>query len=499
MKRSRWLGVGILLAAFFLRMTLLDARPLWYDEAFAVLYAEKSFAQMWYGTVTQVQGAAADVHPLFFYTLLHGWMGAVGESAFAARYLSVAFGVGTVAVMYRLAREWFEPARAKKTALLTAAIVAFAPFHLAYSQEARMYAQLGFFAALLILAYAMLEKKRGRAWWLVFVLSGAAMLYSHNLAVFFGAAMALWILVRAWRSRNLQSVFSYIFAGAAILVLWLPWLLLLPGQVGKIQRAYWVAPPDLSIILQTLLTFTTDFDNAVFPPLLLPFALSVTVLLFVLLVFELARGGWRDARVRFFAVMTFLPPFLIFLVSLWRPVYLTRALMPSFLMLAVLAAWLVTRLPRAMGRALLIAMALVAGGAYVFYYTYADFPRAPFRQALAFLETASAARDVVVHDNKMTFFPSHYYARGGKLTQQFIADPAGGGSDTLAYPTQEALGLFATDLENATGSHPRVWFVMFRQAREESAHAGNLEWMRARYRLAQETTFHDLELYLFVK
>jgi len=499
MKPAQWVLLGILLGAFLLRAAQLDARPVWYDEAFAILYAEKSFAQMWHGTVTQVQGAAADIHPLFFYSLLHGWMDAVGESAFAARYLSVAFGVGTVAVLYRLTREWFEPKRAEKLALLAAAIVAGAPFHLAYSQEARMYAQLGFFAALFVLAYGMAEKGRGWAWWLLFVLSGAAMLYSHNLAVFFAAALALWILARAWSKRKLRSLGSFSVAGAAILLLWLPWLLLLPGQVGKIQQAYWIAPPDVLIVLQTLLTFVADFDNARFPALLLPFALTLTVLLFVLLGFELARGGWRDGRVGFFIVLAGVPPLLIFLVSLWRPVYLTRALMPSFLMLSVLTAWLVTRLPRVFGRALLGALALVTIAAYAFYYTYQDFPRPPFRDALAYLDAHRLPGDAIVHDNKMSFFPLHYYARGNDLAQTFIADPAGGGSDTLAYPTQEALGLFATTVEAATRARPRVWFVMFRQAREEAPPAANLEWLRAQYRVQQEQTFHDLEIYLFVK
>ncbi|MBI4675648.1 MAG: glycosyltransferase family 39 protein [Chloroflexi bacterium] len=499
MKSAPWQVLGILLGGFLLRVIQLDARPVWYDEAFAVLYAEKSFAQMWYGTVTQVQGAAADVHPLFFYGLLHGWMNAVGQSAFAVRFMSVAFGVGTVAVMYRLTREWFEQTRGASLALLAAAIVACAPFHLAYSQEARMYAQLGFFAALFVLAYVMIEKKRGRAWWLLFVLSGAAMLYSHNLAVFFGLTLGVVIVVRARQSRNLQSLGPFVIAGAAMLLLWLPWLLLLPSQMGKIQQAYWVAQPDVLTLLQTLLTFTADFDNARFPPLLLPFALGVAVLLFVLLMFELMRGGWRDARIGFFAVMAGAPPLLIFLVSLWRPVYLTRTLMPSFLMLAVLVAWLLTRLPRVLRRAVMVVLALVTIATYAFYYPYADFPRPPFREGVAFLDAHVLPGDAIVHDNKMTYFPMHYYAHGDGLPQAFIADPAGGGSDTLAYPTQEALDLFATNLENATGSHPRVWFVIFRQAREESAHTGNLEWMRAHYHLAQEMTFHDLELYLFEK
>lgn len=493
--RRHWRLSAIVLVAFFLRVLQLDARNVWYDEAFAILYAQNSFAQMWYGTVTQVQGAAADVHPLFFYALLHAWMDAVGQSAFAARFFSVAFGVATVAVLYRLAREWFDA----RIALFAAVMVALAPFPIAYAQEARMYAQLGFFAALFVLAYVMLEKTKRRAWWLAFVASGAGMLYSHNLAIFFGAALALWILWRAIQKRNLPSLISLSLAGAAMLLLWSPWLMLLPSQFGKIQQAYWIGRPDALTLVQTTLSFTTGFDNARVPTILLPFALLAAVLLLVLLALEILRGGWRDERVQFVTLLAFLPPLLIFVVSQWRPVYITRALMPSFLMLLILLAWLLTRVPRAMRYLVAGALVLLCLGAYVFYYTYADFPRPPFRDALAFLQTQSRAGDALVHDNKMSYFPMYYYARANPLPQTFIMDPPGAGSDTLAYPTQAALGLFALSRDEALNNHARVWFVMFREAREESSQAENLEWLRKHYTLLQERQFNDLELYLFEK
>ena len=486
---------AILLLAFFLRVIQLDARNIWYDEAFAILYAEKSFAQMWYGTVTQVQGAAADVHPLFFYSLLHGWMNAVGQSAFAVRFFAVLLSVATVAVVYRLAREKFNV----RIGLIAALIVTLAPFQIAYAQEARMYAQLGFFAALFVLAYVMLEKTKRRVWWFVFVASGAGMLYSHNLAIFFGAALALWIVWRAWCERDGRALLHYIVAGAAILLLWSPWLMLLPSQFGKIQQAYWIARPDALTIVQTLLTFTVDFDNARLPPLLLPFALVAAVLLLVLLLMQLVRGGWRDARVQLSVLLAFLPPLLIFLVSQWRPVYITRALMPSFLMLAILMAWMLTRLPRGVVYTVLIALVALCAATYAFYFSYADFPRPPFRDALAFLQIQMRAGDAIVHDNKMSYFPMYYYARANPLPQTFIMDPPGAGSDTLAYPTQEALGLYALSRDDALKNKTRVWFVIFRQAREETTQAENLEWLRKNYALAQTQNFHDLELYLFEK
>ncbi|MCZ7672626.1 MAG: glycosyltransferase family 39 protein [Chloroflexi bacterium] len=102
-----WPMLSIVCLAFLLRLINLNGRSLWYDEAFAILYAEKSFPTMLYGTITQIEGAAADVHPLFYYSLLHGWMALGGQSLLAVRLLSVFFSLLTVAMLYLLGKLLF--------------------------------------------------------------------------------------------------------------------------------------------------------------------------------------------------------------------------------------------------------------------------------------------------------------------------------------------------------------------------------------------------------
>ena len=102
--RRRLTAVAVLLLAFDLRMVHIHGRPLWYDEAFAVLYGSLRPKRMVYGIVMPVQGAgAADVHPLLYYILLHGWMGVVDQLPLAVRFLSVGLGMVTMALLWRLA------------------------------------------------------------------------------------------------------------------------------------------------------------------------------------------------------------------------------------------------------------------------------------------------------------------------------------------------------------------------------------------------------------
>ncbi len=146
--RRRWFSFGnttaasiaVFLPALLIRLLGIVSRPIWYDEAFAILFSEKGLKAMLAGTLTVGPGgAAADIHPLAYYTLLWGWMKVFGESLVSVRMLSILLGVGTVVLAYYLLRTMFPAGR---LALVGALGVALAPFLVHFSQEVRMYALL---------------------------------------------------------------------------------------------------------------------------------------------------------------------------------------------------------------------------------------------------------------------------------------------------------------------------------------------------------------------
>ena len=126
----------MLLAAFALRLYRLGAASLWYDETVSVILAQKDWLALTHHT-------AGDIHPPLYYYLLHLWGRLAGWSEFAVAFLSLFFGVLLIALVYRVAREWFNARVARFAALL----VALSPYNLWYSQEVRMYT-LGAFLGL---------------------------------------------------------------------------------------------------------------------------------------------------------------------------------------------------------------------------------------------------------------------------------------------------------------------------------------------------------------
>jgi len=511
--RDLWPVLAIAVLAVFVRLINLGGRSLWYDEAFAVLYAEKPFATMLYGTITQVEGAAADVHPLFFYSMLHAWMRAFGQSPLAVRGLSVLLGTATVVMAYLLGRRLVD----RRVGLAAAVVVAVAPFHVYYSQEARMYALLGFAAMTMTYFFVRAWTDGGWGDWLAFAVFGALTLYAHNLGAMFLMGLDLWVLW-AWfrpggtRWHNFRPL---LLSHLLMIGLFAPWLAIVPSQVGKIQQAYWVEQPGLVELIQTILIFHFGYDNQSLPRWLLAPALFFSLLILVIVAFELVRRRQASGSEQLpdtpysllptpyllLLSLTVLPVALTFLASQIQPVYIVRALLPSALMYYVLVAGVLIagNVPRPVKLGLLLPSGLIIAVSLVNHYSYAEFPRPPFNEAAAFLRANYQPTDVIVHSNKLTFFPTHYYDRS--LPQEFIADEPGSPSDTLAYPTQQALGLFATsDIATATLGHERVWFIVFHRAIEEYRAAGypdhpQRDWLEQHYTLVSVTSFNDLDVY----
>ena len=490
--------VAIILVAFGLRLTALSARSLWYDEAFAVLFAEKGFQAMLAGTLTPVAGAASDVHPVVYYTALNGWIQIFGQSPFSVRLLSVFSGLLTVAVSYAVGRRLFN-GRAASAGML---VVAISPFHVYYSQETRMYAPLALFCALGVLFFLRATTRDTRREaairdWLGLSISAALAMYMQNLAVFFLLAFGLSTLPR-------PKVFAKVAAaGAAAFGLWLPWFLNLPGQLAKLRQAYWVTRPDFVTLLQTALVYHAG-EELVAARALLPLALFTAILLPIFLLWQIFRQRREPAARQAMWLMGSAvgAPLLLFLASLYQPVFIQRALLPASLMYSIALGWLLAgvTIPALIRVVLGSFLAATSIAGLWAHYTFAQFPRPNFQTAVAFLHESVAPGDVILHSNKLTFFPMHYYDR--TLPQSFLADPSGSGSDTLALPTQEVLGLLAVnDVETATSGAGRVWFVIFDRAIVEYAPEPHphLAWLGANYVAQGERRFDDLAVYEFVR
>jgi hypothetical protein len=287
-------------------------------------------------------------------------------------------------------------------------------------------------------------------------------------------------------------------------LLWLPWFLNVPSQLAKLQQAYWVSQPTPLSLLQTLMVYHGG-EEMLEAQVALPLVLFTALVLPLMLGFQLykARNDLRMRRAGWASALAFGTPLVLFAASFITPVYIQRALLPAAVFYALALAWLFTPnlkvpMPTPIRSGLIGVFGLTMFLGLSAHYTFDKFPRPNFQQVLAFIQTEGGPDDLILHSNKLTFLPMVYYNR--TLPQVFLPDPAGSGSDTLALPTQDVLGLHpAADVETAASGAKRIWFLIFNKAITEYAPEPHpqLQWLKDNFLLARTKQFGDLALYEF--
>lgn len=414
---TKWAVVLLLLLiAAAVRFLGLGSESLWLDEATSLVVADNPPA-------VSIALTAEDIHPPLYYLLLHVWL-IFGRSEAAIRSFSAVVGVLSVLALYGLAREvWGErPAR------LAGLLLALAPLHVWYSQEARMYALVTFWA--ILSTWAMVRFWRSGRWPASagYALTTAAGMYTHyymGFVVLAQNAFILFLLLRrrgAWRDRLLPWI-----AGQAVwIALFAPWVPVVMRQIqgggGEwVSRA--VGRPGLRILGETYIAFTVGLLRAEMPLLLR----RGLYLLYAVLLAAGLWGLWREARRptgqdegwtagesgALCLLWGGLPISLAWLVSQVKPIYALRYMLPFLPPFIMLVAWGVeTVWSRRREAGLLLAGILLASSAWG-TWLMAETPQKPdWRDLTAALVAQQEPGDVVVPEPFWNAKPLRYYADG---------------------------------------------------------------------------------------
>jgi hypothetical protein len=283
-------------------------------------------------------------------------------------------------------------------------------------------------------------------------------------------------------------------------LLFLPWLQFVPGQIQKIQLAFWTPRPGILELVQAIVTFHASLPLVSWALIVGVTASLLAAILTGYMVLRRLPLGWQDGLL---ACLILVPPALLFMASyVMRPVFVPRAFTLSLVAYLVLAGRAVAQArPRMLGWILAGAFATAAVIGLAAELTHRTFPRSPFREAGEFLASTSADGDLILHSNKLSYFPMFVY--DPTLSQAFLPDEPGSHNDTLAEATQAALGLFpAASLEGAVGDAQRVRYVVFQQELDEMARTAvgmppALAWLFEAGGVPERTAFQDLWIYDF--
>jgi mannosyltransferase len=445
-----------------LRVYRIGSQGLWIDEAFSIWLARQPLAGMirWVATVDQ--------HPPLYYALLHAWVRVFGDGEAGVRMLSALCGILTIPMVYLLGRQMAD----ERVGLVGALILAVSPFHVRFSQEARMYAVLTLSASLVLYASAKLLGARergvafagsrgalsrargstadhgsagsgergsgpseagqgegGSGWrgadgrweralpWIGYVVGTAAALWTHNAAVLLPTALNLCVA---------SALLTHRVSGSIRPGLWsMPWLRRWVLAQGAILLLWlpWV-PACISqaagiyrrfwLPAPTLGTVISVVSVLLCDSLPLPLAGIVAVDVALL---GLALTGLRSLRRRplgaAFLGATFLVPLAgEWLLSLWRPILYARTLIWTSIPLTVMLAAGICQARRALGSRVAFLLVLVAVlGAYGAGVVNAhhSLEKEEWNRAAALVAERARPDDLILFNDAWGQIPFDYY------------------------------------------------------------------------------------------
>ncbi|MHB1534051.1 MAG: glycosyltransferase family 39 protein [Acidimicrobiales bacterium] len=232
-RRDRLLVGAMVALAALLRAPNLG-RAYWIDEGISVGIASHP--------LTQIPGLLRlyDGSPPLFYMVLHVWMEIFGTGSVGTHLLPFAVALAVTPLGYWAGKEIF----GRPAGLALAALAATNPFLNWYSTETRMYPMVCALSlvALTFTVRAVRNRRRGDV--AAAVLTFAALLYTHDWGIYLVGVTGAVLVVRAWRAGDRQLAWGVVGAGAAVGVLWLPWVPSFYEQ-ARHTGAPWAVPPGI--------------------------------------------------------------------------------------------------------------------------------------------------------------------------------------------------------------------------------------------------------------
>ena len=476
--RVAWWLTGIAAAGLALRIATINTRGLWLDEVVSLDQAGRSLTGV---IATQVGG----VHPPLFHILMHFWIGAFGTGEVVVRTYAMLFGVAAIFAAFWAGRALFEQDRA---GLISAAVVAFSPYFIWYSQEARMYSMMLFFGLLSVGCLALAVRRGTPARWTAYFAVTLLGLFSHYFFAFLVIGQVLYFLTsevfgrlaalgperrrarwtRPWRVfRDVPSLAPWlvtIVAMAIILGAWVGWAVILPevtagngpliSSITSSGLGYGQSAPSFAVrfndVVLVLVEMTAGFHPE--PAMFGLVAMWPLVIYLALLVLGRLSPMRRETVLLVWCTSGFL---LVFAIGQWQgQVLASRYFIALAAPAALLVARLVDRVPGT-GRSIIIGIGIVLA---LVAWTDQSFDRHNMmrydnRDAIAYVADNYRPGDVIVYEPFYTDVIFAYYLPRDLVAYDF---PQRGDFGVV----RNAKAQIGQDLARVTASSRRVWLVL---------------------------------------
>jgi len=428
---------------------------LWLDEAISVWFANESLGNI------IIKQTSADVHPPFYYIVLSLWINVFGNGEFEVRLLSAIFGILSIPLLYLIVKDLF----GNLPALISALMLALSPFHVYYSQEARMYSILTFFVLLSIFFMAKMLcigeeiklTKKTIFYSIGYVISTVAALYCHNVALLLPLAQNLFFIIFWNRHRPFFKFWT--LSLLIIITLWAPWTSFFFEQSSSVGKSFYTPQLTLESIFNLFATFNNGPTYWLFNwidvgnfSLIHGRLVLVTIIFFSLLFLAGIIYGRRNPRsLVLLLLISFVPIGTQLLISLKHSILATQTLIWASGPYIVLIALGISSIKRKWVFALTIVLISVLNSASLYKY-YAEFKKERWDLAAEYVSQNSGKEDLVLFSSALGQIPFEYYFDRYNLMLEKHGLPTNFSERKMTIEDVPAL-------EDLIQNHKRVWLI----------------------------------------
>jgi len=420
---------------------------LWYDESYTAALVTQPFQDI-------VSISGGDSHPPLYYLMLKPVYLIFGNSETALRAFSVlgvlalaALGIGPV-----------RRAAGIRVGMLYALLVFLMPIAISMAHEARMYTWAAFFVTGSALYGFLAQRDAKRKDWALFVLFSIAAAYTHYYALL--AVGMIFIIMLIFCVGEKKKRIPFFISAAVTAAAYLPWVVVLAGQVNRVTGSFWIPALTPDIILSVFVyPFSHKFPDTSRLGIAVPlFALACGWILFGIIY----KGIKKDANVKLsvLAVGAYLLTILAGIAASFviRPVLVERYMVP---VLGLFVLGLAYGLAAVKKRVLFVIAVCATAAACVpqIYFNMTTRVNGAMYEAKAALSAELQDGDVFLHTDEHTFGTFSYYFPGYK---QYYYQRKG----YEGYSNYDAFlpnGVTIDSLDEIEGN-PRIWLVQRKSA-----------------------------------
>jgi 4-amino-4-deoxy-L-arabinose transferase-like glycosyltransferase len=384
----------IFIIGTLLRLYDLGKQSFWLDEARGFFRANKSVSELWRGQINESNPPLYDIILHFYLKFSHA------KDEGSIRMLSVIFGIALIPFSYFIGRYIFSG----KGGLYFALLIAISPFHIYYSQDAKMYSLLALLSLGSFFTYYLCFCKTNLAYWFLYASATILLIYTHNYGAFFyfSQIIIFILLFKKFRAKTR----NFLLSNLLILFFIIPRIIYLPRQFF-LDYNPWIKHPQISDIFKMLANFILLVPGMQFD---VPLSLA---LLFIAMIFSAAlisafvsaknKTNGLDAaqftlpdKIKFIGCHFFIPLAIALLLSIKKPVYVSgRYDMLVFPLFCLLIAYGFSSIKKNLLQGFFIKSIVVLTAVSLYNY-YFVFYKSNDRKVSSFIMSKATKSDILI-------------------------------------------------------------------------------------------------------